>query len=451
MTNTKQKAAANISISPARLNAFEILRRVEEGGAYASVLLATKAAQLEPSDRALAHELVMGVLRRQLWLDHLISHYAGRDVQRLDLAVRIALRMGLYQLRFMSRVPPSAAVNESVNLVRKARLQSSAALVNAVLRRATRESDYDPVAGVSDPVESLAVETSHPDWLIRRWVHNWGLEEATAFAKANNEVAPTAFRINHEATEANEILEGLRSAGADLSPSSLAPGGWRISGATQLLRELAREGRVYIQDEASQLVAHVLGARDGDRVLDVCAAPGSKTTHIASLTGPSSVIIAGDLHAHRLRTVASSATAQRLTNIHCVVLDGLQQMPFVTEAFDCVLVDAPCTGTGTLRRNPEIRWRISAADLDELAQRQVEILMKAASVVKSGGRLVYSTCSVEPEEDEQIIDRFTAQNQDFEPLSLPINSPLLTKSNMARVWPHREGADGFFIAAFSRH
>lgn len=437
-------------VSPARLAAFEILRRVEEGGAYASTLLATQAEQLNPKDRALAHELVLGSLRQQLWLDHLIAHYADRDPQGLDAPVRIALRMGLYQLRFMSRVPPSAAVNEAVNLVRLARVRSALPFVNAVLRRATRAAGYEPADQISDPVERLAVETSHPPWLLRRWIDTWGFDETAAFARANNEVPPLAFRILNEATQGAEILAALEATGAMPVPSAIAPRAWRLTGWTSLIHQLAREGRIYIQDEASQLVAHVLDARPADRILDVCAAPGSKTTHIADLTGKNSLIVAGDIHTHRLRTIVSTAASQGLMNIRCVALDGLRKLPFVEERFDRVLVDAPCTGTGTLRRNPEIRWRISAADIDDLAWRQLEILFNAALMVKPGGRLVYSTCSAEPEENEHVIAAFLQRIAGFEPIALPVNPALLSSPNAARIWPHKGGADGFFIAAFQR-
>ena len=204
-----------------------------------------------------------------------------------------------------------------------------------------------------------------------------------------------------------------------------------------MLQELALDGRIYIQDEASQLVAHVLDARPGERVLDVCAAPGSKTTHIADLTRGQSLLVAGDLHSHRLRTVVSAAAAQHLSNIHCVTLDALRALPFAAAAFDRVLVDAPCTGTGTLRRNPEIRWRISPADIDDLAGRQIRILLNAARMVKPGGRLVYSTCSVEPEENEQVINRFIDETTGFERLVLPVNPSLITSSGAARVWPQQ--------------
>ena len=438
------------TVSPARLAAFEILRRVEQSGAFASVLLATQAEELQPTDRGLCHELVMGVLRRRLWLDSVIAHYAARDPQRLDLPVRLALRLGLYQLRFLSRVPPSAAVNEAVNLVRRARLRSAEPFVNAILRRAARESEYDPAAAITDPLERLAVETSHPQWLIRRWADNWGLEQTGSFAQANNEVAPVAFRIVNETVNQAEVADTLESAGAVLLPSLIAPGAWRITGGAGVLQKLARAGRIYIQDEASQLVTHVLGVRPGDRVLDVCAAPGSKTTHIADLTRDAGLVVAGDVHDHRLRTVVAAAGEQNLSNILCVTLDALSAMPFPDAAFSRVLVDAPCTGTGTLRRNPEIRWRISPADIEDLAGRQIRILLHAASVVKPGGRLIYSTCSVEPEENEQVINKFIEQTRGFEQLALAINPSLITSSGAARLWPQRDGADGFFVAAFER-
>jgi 16S rRNA (cytosine967-C5)-methyltransferase len=438
------------TVSPARLAAFEILRRVEEGGAYAAPLLAAKAEELNPNDRALSHELVMGVLRRQLWLDRLIAHFARRDPQRLDVAVRIVLRLGLYQLRFLTRIPSSAAVNEAVNLVRLARLRSAQPFVNAVLRNAARTPNYNPVDHLADPTEKLAVETSHPPWLLQRWIDIWGTEETTAFAHANNEAPPLAFRIINEREQGAGILNALKAAGGMPEPSLIARGAWRITGSANVVHQFASEGRIYVQDEGSQLVAHVLDARPGERVLDVCAAPGSKTTHIAELTGSRSMIVAGDLHAHRLRTIRLSAVAQGLGNIRLAVIDGQRNLPFAEETFDRVLVDAPCTGTGTLRRNPEIRWRISQADLEDLAGRQLEILLNAARLVKPGGRLVYSTCSIEPEENEQVASRFMEQITSFEPEVPAVNPTLLSSATSVRIWPHKDGADGFFISAFRR-
>ena len=441
--------AKSTSVSPARIAAFEILRRVAEG-AYASVLLASREDELKPPDRALCHELVMGVLRRQLWLDHLIQHYTTRHVAHLDLSVRLVLRLGLYQLRFLSRVPASAVVNESVNLVRFARLRSADTFVNAVLRRATREPEVDPASEILDPIERLSVVTSHPRWLVERWIKAFGAEETEAFARANNEPAPVAFRVVHSRAREAEVVKRLQEAGAALVASSLVKGAWRITGASPLLSELAKRGEIYLQDEASQLVATVVEAQAGQRLLDLCSAPGSKTSQIADLTQDSALIVAGDIHEHRLRTVVTTAELQGFTSIHCVAVNGIQTLPFPDSTFDRVLLDAPCSGTGTLRRNPEIRWRISPADIDDLAERQRHLLFNAARAVKPGGRLIYSTCSVERDENEGVVQTFLENKDSFTRVELPVDNRLLTSLGAVRTWPHREGTDGFFICAFER-
>jgi 16S rRNA (cytosine967-C5)-methyltransferase len=439
----------DIEVSPARRAAFEILRRVEEEGAFAAPLLA--GVGLAAEDRALCYELVLGVLRRQLWLDRAAGHFARRDAAKLDPPVRRALRLGLYQLRFLSRVPARAAVNESVNLVHAARLRSAAPFVNAVLRRADRERDFDPSAGLSDPLERAAVETSHPAWLVKRWAEAFGFEEAQALARADNENAPAAFRVNPAREGADSVVERLRAAGVVVSPSKLAPGAWRVGAGGAALRELAESGAVYMQDEASQLVAHVLGARPGERVLDACAAPGSKATQAAALAEDRALVVAGDLHAHRLRVVAESAARQGLKSVRPVVLDAERGLPFADGAFDRVLVDAPCTGTGTLRHNPEIRWRVTPADIADLSRRQRRILSEAARVLRPGGRLVYSTCSVEREENEEVVADLLRARPDFRQReAAPAPPHALLPDGAARTWPHRDDADGFFVAAFER-
>ena len=439
------------SVSPARVAAFEILRRVETEGAFASVLLASvDEEELSAQDRALCHELVLGTLRWQLWLDYLISYYARRSADKLDAPVRMVLRLGLYQLRFLSRIPASAAVNESVKLVRRARVRSADSFVNAVLRRATREPDYDPATGMRDTLERISVETSHPLWLIERWANAFGVEETAAFARSNNDAPPTAFRLTGEEAGGASVLEELRAAGGELEASRIAFDAWRVRGAGARLRELAREGLVYLQDEASQLVAQVLDARAGERVLDACAAPGSKTTHIAARAQNRALVVAGDVHEHRLRTLLETGARQKSMAIRALVYDAEVALPFANGTFDRALVDAPCTGTGTLRRNPEIRWRISASDMVELAARQKRILCNTSELVRRGGRLVYSTCSVEPLENEQVVEAFLRERQDF--VQVPVQAPaaLLSGKGAARTWPQRDGADGFFIAAFER-
>lgn len=438
-------------VSPARSAAFAILRRVEEESAYASVLLAANDKEMRAEDRALCYELVMGCLRWQLWLDHLIEHYAGRSAASLDVPVRLALRLGLYQLRFLTRIPASAVVNESVNLAYAARVSSAAAFINAILRRATREPDFNPASSIADPLARLSVETSHPLWLIERWVKAFSHEEAAAFARANNEAPPVAFRLSGQQRDKADVLRKLESDGAILTPSLIAPDAWRIEGAGARLRELAQQGEVYIQDEASQLVAHVLDAQSNDRVLDVCAAPGSKTTHIAALTEDLRLLVAGDIHTHRLRTVREACARLSLKQVRLAAYDATVSLPYAACSFERVLVDAPCTGTGTLRRNPEIRWRITNSDVAELAVRQRRIMRNAAQMVASGGRLVYSTCSVEPEENEAVVAAFLQENEEFGLLKSPLLARLPSELGAgARIWPQRDGADGFFIAAFER-
>jgi 16S rRNA (cytosine967-C5)-methyltransferase len=414
-------------------------------------LLATGDGQMRADDRALCYELVLGTLRRQLWLDHLIEHYSNRKALGLDAPVRLALRLGLYQLRFLTRIPASAVVNESVNLAHVSRLRSAASFINAVLRRATREADYDPAAGVNDVIERLSIETSHPRWLTERWSAAFGFEEAKAFAHVNNEAPPVAFRIVNNRAGEVEVLDELRAAGGHLLPSGISPDAWRIEGAGAALRRLAQAGKIYIQDEASQLVAHVLGAKEGERVLDVCAAPGSKTTHIAGKKTRPSLVVAGDVHRHRLQTVLESGARQEINNLRVLLHNAESVLPFPAGSFDRVLVDAPCTGTGTLRRNPEIRWRISAADILDLSRRQRRILANSARMVRPRGRLVYSTCSVEREENEEVITSFLRENTDFKEVDTsPAPDGLRVTGGAVRIWPHRDGADGFFITTLER-
>jgi 16S rRNA (cytosine967-C5)-methyltransferase len=425
-------ALVKSKISPARLTAFRILQQVETG-AFSSVLLAAEEPHLQPADRALCHELVLGVLRRQLFLDALVEHFSKRGVEDLDSGVRLALRLGLYQLRFLTRIPASAAVNESVSLVRAARLSSATTFVNAVLRRAAREAEYDPVADVSDPLEKIAVRTSHPSWMIERWASWLGIDQAEAFAHANNLVPPTAFRVVANRANQSRILAKLSAAGAALESSDIVEGAWRVVGATSFVRELAAAGEIYLQDEASQLVAEAMNVKPGERVLDLCAAPGGKTTLMADRAGDAAFIVAADRSATRMATVVATRRLHQLNGIKAVLLDATEQLPFERESFDKVLVDAPCSGTGTLRANPEIRWRLKAADFASFALQQKRILSRAVEVLKPSGRLVYSTCSVEPQENEEVIEQ----------LDLRVVKTM-------RTWPQREGVDGFFISILEK-
>ena len=455
-------------VSPARRAAFEILRRVEQESAYSSALLAAFGDELNSKDRALTHELVLGVLRRRLWLDHTIEHFAGRSLAKLDLAVVLALRIGIYQLRFLSRIPPSAAVNESVNLVRAAKLKSAASFANGVLRQATREPEYNPAANVDDPIERLTIEASHPRWLIERWVTQLGFAEASALAHANNSPSPVAFRFTakpHSQNHSEDLLNELRSAGAEIQPSSIARNSWRVVHSRSsedsedasvpheripaLLRRLSDDGLIYFQDEGSQLAAQLVGAQTRERVLDVCAAPGSKSTLMAA-EAPEATIFAGDIHEHRAATIKQFANKQQARNIHLIVYDAMRELPFSNRLFDRVLVDAPCSGTGTLRHNPEIRWRLQASDISELSAKQRRILTNAAAMVRRHGILIYSTCSLETDENEAIVSDFREKHPDFAISELNIPASLSASNGGVHTWPHHDDTDGFFVTAFRR-
>jgi 16S rRNA (cytosine967-C5)-methyltransferase len=297
-----------------------------------------------------------------------------------------------------------------------------------VLRRALREGEYDPASALVEPTERLAVETSHPRWLIERWARQFGFEETEAFARANNRVPPVAFRVvNGDLMDFENQLV--------LEPSKLADNAWRVEGSTLVLRELAARGKIYLQDEASQLVAQTVEVQHGERVLDLCAAPGSKTTLMAQRAGDSALIVGSDRSEKRLDIILRTSALHNLKSIKPLLLDAAQPLPFKPGAFDRVLIDAPCSGTGTLRRNPEIRYRISEHDIATLATQQKLFLENATRVLKPGGQLVYSTCSVERDENEFVMDAFIESHAHFQSL------------RTIRTWPQHEGTDGFFIAS----
>jgi 16S rRNA (cytosine967-C5)-methyltransferase len=438
------------SVSPARRWAYDILRRVETERAYASVLVAALAeSDLSREDRALAQEIVLGVLRWQRSLDYFVERYSARTSDRFDLPVLIALRIGLYQLRHLTRIPQSAAVNESVNLVKRARTASAGGLVNAVLRKAAANLAEEAGLGIADPLERASVELSHPTWMLDRWQAALGGDETRQLALANNAPATTAFRVNTLRTTVNEALADLKVQGVITRESDLAPGAFVVqSGPASVISQAAQRGLIYVQDQASQLVSILLEPSSAHRVLDLCAAPGSKASHIAALAEDKAWIVACDLHPQRLTTLR--ATCQRLgvESVDALALDAAQALPFVEGAqkFDRVLVDAPCSGTGTLRGNPEIKWRLSLEDITRLAELQFRLLQRASSSVESGGRLVYSTCSIEREENEDVVSRFLRSASTFRAVKPSARGDLITGEGFVRTFPHRQGADGFFAA-----
>lgn len=440
------------SISPARSVAFEILRRVETEEAYASVLIATLPdSSLSREDRALAHEITLGVLRWQHLLDYFIERYAARPVRRLDVPVVIALRMGLYQLRYLARVPDSAAVNESVNLVKQSGGRSASGFVNAVLRKAARNAGDEAGAGIEDPVDRTSVEVSHPAWMLRRWSAQLGEAEARSLAISNNEAPKVAFRVNTLLAAQDEALADLKAHGVEARPSEFVPNAFVVERGAPAIARAAKRGLIYVQDEASQLVSLLLDPRPGERILDLCAAPGSKSSHIAALTQNEAWIVACDAHTHRLAILVGTCKRLGVHSIDAVAMNATRALPLAEDApkFDRVLVDAPCSGTGTLRRNPEIKWRLEPDDIARLATVQLNLLSAGAAMLKTGGRLVYSTCSLELEENEEVISRFLERDTHFS-VAEPNAVEMLTPEGFVRTLPHRHGMDGFFATVLER-
>jgi len=441
------------STSPARRAAFDILLRVETEGAYASVLIASLPdTSLSREDRALAHEITLGVLRWQRWLDYFIERYAARSIRELDVQVVIALRMGFYQLRFLTRVPQSAAVNESVNLVKDSGVRSASGFVNAVLRKAVRNPGDEAGVDIRDPVQRASVETSHPEWMLRRWSAFLGETEARALALANNASPTTAFRVNTRRATQDETISTLEAQGVRARASGLVPGAFLVEQGAGAVARAAEQGLIYVQDEASQLVSLLLEAKPDDRVLDLCAAPGSKSSHIAALTQDKAWIVACDVHSHRLASLSETCNRLGVHSVDAVAVDATRELPFRDDSpkFDRVLIDAPCTGTGTLRRNPEIKWRLIPDDIARLAGVQLDLLTVAASRVRGGGRLVYSTCSIEREENEEVIGRLLERNQSLR-LIKPNAGELVTPQGFVRTFPHRHEMDGFFVAVLEKN
>lgn len=455
-----------MAVTPARRIAYEVLRRVEAEGAYASDLLHGElGTNVKAPDAALATELTMGVLRWRRLLDFLLERHLNKSVERLDLPVALALRMGAYQVRFLERIPPRAAVHESVELVKRARKASAAALVNAVLRRVAAEAGSPPESFLPPtihPTERLGILHSHPAWIVERWLSRLGEIQTIALLEANNQTPRLSCALN-DTDRRDEVVAELEKAGLRVEAGVLLKTALTVSGGSVARSQAFRSGRISIQDEASQAVPLLLGVHEGDCVLDSCAAPGGKTLTLVRAAGSNGIVIAADRHFHRVRTMQAQFKRLGLPNVHLVALDAAQPLPFRNQ-FDRILVDAPCSGTGTLARHPEIRWRLRAEQLAEFHHLQCKLLETAIAQLVPAGRLVYSTCSIEPEENEEVVAEVlrsataihrvpaTELAQALRPHLAPSVDvgALFTNDGYFRTSPAIQHTDGFFAAILRR-
>ena len=452
--------------APARTAAYHALRAIDlERADLPSALAHSRQFLPDDRDRALAAEIVAGTLRWQRALDHVIVHFARRALSTIDAEVVAILRLSLYQILHLDRVPASAVVDDAVDLARGARKRSATGFVNAVLRntlrqrtrlpfpaRPERATDTDTEPDRDAALAYLGVTHSHPGWLVARWLDRYGFDAAERWVRFNNETPRLTLRANRLQATRDLVAAALAAEEIDTELTRHAPDGLVVTAGNPLRRP--HDGSFFVQDEASQLVSLAVGARSGERILDLCASPGGKTTAMAADMMNTGTVVASDVRPRRMSLLQETVRLSGANNIRLVHVPPEGPLPF-SVAFDRVLVDAPCSGLGTIRRDPDIRWRRNEADLPALAAAQAALLSRAAGVVAPGGRLVYATCSSEPEENEQVVDAFLAARPEFALVDLRSEGaaallPVIDVRGMMRTLPFEHGLEAFFAAALHR-
>ena len=448
-------------IAKARVAAFDILQAVSAGRTdLPSALAQAREAMEDERDRALAGEIATGVLRNRAAIDHLVATFAKRDIDRLDPEVVTILRLSSYQLLHLTRVPASAIVDDAVDLAKRAKKRSASGFVNAVLRSLSRgRNDLPLPPRPDDPADREAALTyfattlSHPRWLAARWYDRLGFERAEQWLQFNNQPPTLTLRTNRLRTTTDVLIGRLDRGDVFVTPGRWAPDALVVKEGRALQSAAAADGWFVVQDEASQLVALLAGAVPGPTVLDTCASPGGKTTAMASAMDGRGSIVACDVRDKRVALLARTVAASGATNVRIVQADVSRPLPF-TGTFDCVLVDAPCSGLGTLRRDPDIRWRRQEDDLRAFAAAQSQMLRHAAECVSVGGRLIYATCSSEPEENEDVADAFLSATSAFVAVDAAsisgVPAAVVDARGRLRTSPDQHGLECFFGAVFER-
>lgn len=437
----------------ARHLALEALWRIENKGEFAKRALEEAFHDpLNPADKSLVMEIVYGVQRHRGRIDWIIERQAERNIETIDPWIRNILRMGVYQILFLDRVPPWAAVDESVGLAKIHGHSGIAGFVNAVLRNIIRNREDISLPQIEeDPVFHISVLYSHPEWLVRRWIGRFGVEETVALCKANNEIPPLTIRTNTLFIDRGNLLESIREEVGDAELTPLSSCGIRIKGY-HAIKELNsyKRGWFQIQDEGAQLIAPILDPRKGERVLDACAGMGGKTTHMAEIMGNEGEIIALDSDEGRLNLLRENTERLGIKIIKEKKADSTSNLSNLG-TFDRILVDAPCSGLGVLRRHPEGKWRKKEGIIGEFQKIQMNILRNVSSLLKPQGKIVYCSCSTEHEEGEEVIKSFIRENSGFYLDDLTSYLPeTVLENGFFRVYPHRHGTDGFFAARLRR-
>jgi len=448
-------------IAPARVAAFNILRALDSGRTdLPTALAAEREALSDDRDKALAAEIATGVLRHRNSLDHLIATFAKRDLARLDPEVINILRLSAYQLLHLTRVPAAAVVDDAVDLTRRAKKKSASGFVNAILRSLSRQRHALPLPERPvDPsnrdaaLEYLSTTLSHPRWLAARWHARLGFARAEQWMQFNNQPARLTLRANRLKISPDALAARLDRDDVAVAPGRWAPDALIVTDGRALQTDAAAEGAFVVQDEASQLVALLAGPVPGPRVLDACASPGGKATAMAAAMNGAGLVVACDVRDARIALLTRTIAASGATNIRVLQADVARPLPF-SGTFDCVLVDAPCSGLGTLRRDPDIRWRRKESDLPALSAAQGAMLRHAAACVSPGGRLIYATCSSEPEENDDVADAFLATTPAFGAVDARsiagVPEAVVDERGRLRTSPDAHALECFFGAVFRR-
>ena len=447
-----------MAISPARIAAFKALSAIaRERVDLPSALAHSRERLHDERDRALTATIVTGTLRWQRTLDHLIAHVANRPLSKLDAAVIVIARLSLFQILHLDRVPAAAVVHDAVNLTRTAKVPSAAGFVNAVLRSTLRQRHRLPLpqrpastdARREDALTYLGITLSHPDWLAARWLDRWGFEQTERWMQFNNHPAPLTLRVNRLRASREVVQRTLDEEDVITATTRYAPDGLVVTSGNPLRRP--GDGTFLVQDEASQLVALTLDAQPGERILDLCASPGGKTVAIAASMHDSGLLVASDVRPKRVALMRDTIRSSGATHVRLVHVPPEGALPF-QRVFDRVIVDAPCSGLGTLRRDPDIKWRRSEGDLPALAAAQIDLLTRAAAVVRPGGRVVYATCSSEPDENDQVVREFLGRHPEWHAIDLRREAPaglgaVLDEHGSLRTLPFAHGLEAFYAVA----
>ena len=426
-------------IAPARLAAYEALRQIDEGRAtLGEAMAAFHDALKDERDRSLLLEVVAGTERMRAALDYQLSSRLSRPIRKLDASVLRVLRFSAFQLIYSSRLPASAVINDAVNITRSVGKSSAGGLVNAVLRTLAKDRDALTWPDQSNALVYLSTRHSHPEWLVQRWIARHGVEAAEKWVVFNNETPAMCLAPNRRMVNRDALAEELRAYDIELEQTKFAPHGLRVTSGRPLGTRAFREGRFVVQDEASQLICSLITAGRGKRVLDLCASPGGKTVSLVADVGQNGLVVACDLRPHRLRVLAKTLERCRIPRAPIVQVPADGNLPFRPASFHAVLIDAPCSGLGTLRRDPDIRWKRSPEDLARFAITQRGLLDRAASLVMPGGAMVYSTCSSEPEENQDVIAGFLNEHPEY------------VEERIHQTLPFREGLEAFYGAVLRK-